>query len=67
MRQEQVRKSRKGKTPKEEITCQSSLGHAANNCMTVIRISDGALSGNPFRKFTSALFEPAFFTVGQTT
>ncbi len=28
----------KGKTPKEEMTCKSSLGHAVKNCMTVIYI-----------------------------
>lgn len=48
MRQEQVRERRKGKTPKEEITCESSLGHAVKNRMTVIRYSGGALSENPF-------------------
>lgn len=48
MRQEQVRERRKGKTPKEEITCESSLGHAVKNRMTVIRCSGGALSENPF-------------------
>ena len=26
----------KGKTPKEEMTCQSILGHTVKNCMTVI-------------------------------
>lgn len=27
----------KEKTPKEETTCESSLGHAVKSCMTVIR------------------------------
>lgn len=34
----------KGNTPKEEMTCQSSLGHTVNSRVTVIRM-DGALSG----------------------
>ena len=29
-------KEGKGKTPKEEITCESSLGHTIKSCMTVI-------------------------------
>lgn len=37
-------KTGKGKTPKEERACQSIPGHTVNNCVTVIRISDGALS-----------------------
>ena len=27
----------KGMTPKEEMTCNSILGHAVKSCMTVIR------------------------------
>ncbi len=34
----------KGKTPKEEMTCKSSLGDTVKNCITVIYILDGALS-----------------------
>ena len=34
----------KGKTPKGRMSCRSSLGHAVKSCMTVIRVSDGALS-----------------------
>lgn len=44
MQQVQTRERRKGKTPKEEMACESSLGHTVKNCMTVIRLSDGALS-----------------------
>lgn len=60
MRQEQVRESRKGKTPKEEITCESSLGHTVKNCMTVTRYSGGALSENPFGNLRRRLQVPAF-------
>ena len=34
----------KGKTPKGRMSCRSSLGHAVKSCMTVIRVTDGALS-----------------------
>ena len=34
----------KGKTPKGRISCKLFLGHAVKNCMTVIRLPDGALS-----------------------
>lgn len=37
-------KEGKGKTPKEEITCKSSLGHTVKSCMTVICFLGGALS-----------------------
>ena len=29
----------KGGTPKEEMSCESNLGHMVKNCMTVIRKS----------------------------
>lgn len=31
-----VEEKGKGKTPKEEITCVSNLGHTVKSCMTVI-------------------------------
>jgi hypothetical protein len=34
----------KGNTPKEEMSCKSSLGDTVKNCITVIYILDGALS-----------------------
>ena len=36
---------RKGKTPKEEMTCESSLGHTVKNRMTVIRNGWCAIKG----------------------
>ena len=37
----------KGKTPKDEMTCESILGHAVKSCMTVIRFGWGAIGTYP--------------------
>ena len=52
-------RGRKGGTPKEEMTCQSSLGHTVKNRMTVIRVPDGALSEKS-KCFSPALTASAF-------
>lgn len=37
----------KGNTPKEEMTCESNLGHTVKSCMTVTRFGWGAIGTYP--------------------
>jgi len=60
MRQAQERERGKGKTPKEEMSCQSNLGHAVKNCMTVIRFYGWGAIGETLVVFTPALYVSAF-------
>ena len=51
----------KGGTPKEEMTCESNLGHTVKSCMTVIRFADGVLSIVSSRILSPALCVGFFY------
>lgn len=49
----------KGRTPKENVSCEGFLGYALKKCITVIFL-DGALSDRN-KEFIPALMEPVIF------